>query len=300
MSEFSDAAYAHAAHSRGGGLFSAALGLGAVAVVAAGGAISSARVRFDGGVAGLYCFLFDRLCFAGIDLAAAGEDAADDAGLRLGKSGLLFVIVRDLRRLYVVSHAAHAAAHGGAFFQRAQGGPQGVFHAMALRFDEGLGGEAMPDMAAIAEDIVLCELPKRAAAIGARERRRRSAHLTGFERIGSDLGDVAVAEGIGCRVGRRAGGGRSGGFQFGARHERASLRLREGLACKMCEERPDLLGRMNVVYIDVLQAAGRHAGEGSILRILDDGDSAVALDLEKAERAVIESPGEDDADDGGA
>ena len=75
--------------------------------------------------------------------------------------------------------------------------------------------------------------------------------------------------------------------------------MSERLACELCQEGSDLLGRAHVIHSNVSETTGRHAGERGVLRVLDDGDPPVALDLDEAQRSIIEVAGEDDADDGG-
>src|SRR5262245_8509018 len=59
----------------------------------------------------------------------------------------------------------------------------------------------------------------------------------------------------------------------------------------------DVAHRQNLVYFDIVDRAARHTRYESLVGILDDRLATTRLDCSEPGRAVVERPGEDNADD---
>ncbi len=72
------------------------------------------------------------------------------------------------------------------------------------------------------------------------------------------------------------------------------------IPCELGQDRRHVGDLAAMVDRDVTERAARHRGRRRLGRLLDDGDAVAILDREQAGGAIVELPGQHDADDGRA
>ena len=173
----------------------------------------------------------------------------------------------------------------GLLLERADGRPEGALERPRLTGEQRLLAERVADVTAEVEEVALLPLEQHAAALGtdhggrAAERRRvPEGRRAGHRRIGR----VGAAGG---KVPRRIG--------------RKRLPLGVVLPRHPVQDGPELPGRRDVIHRDAPERAHDHAGIGSLLGLLHQGEPAAGLDLDQAVGAVVQGSGQDHADDPG-